>query len=61
MKDFPGAKPHMAIVGWSNSKPAKIHESSICYLNEHKGGLNDWMRAFREEWYPAKYNAQFGL
>jgi tRNA1Val (adenine37-N6)-methyltransferase len=59
IKDHPEAKPHMVITGWSNAKPTALAEDVICYRSEHKGGLSDWMRTFREEWYPARYNAQF--
>lgn len=59
IKDHPTAKPHMAIVGWSRRKPDKVIEDEIYYRTEHKGRVSEWMRAFRQEWYPEKYNAQF--
>jgi tRNA1Val (adenine37-N6)-methyltransferase len=59
VKDHPGARPHMTIVGLSRLKPAEVIEDEIHYRNEHKGRVSDWMRAFRQEWYPEKYNAQF--
>jgi tRNA1Val (adenine37-N6)-methyltransferase len=59
VKDHPEAKPHVTVVGWSKSKPDSVIHNSIHYRAEHKGGLSEWMRSFREEWYPAKYNQQF--
>ena len=59
VKDHPGAKPHMTIVGWTRTKPDEVIEDEVHYRNEHKGRGSEWMRAFRQEWYPEKYNAQF--
>ena len=59
VKDHPDAKPHMAVVGWSESKPQTIVRDMIHYRTAHKGAMSAWMRSFREAWYPAKYNEQF--
>jgi tRNA1Val (adenine37-N6)-methyltransferase len=59
VKDHPEAKPHMVVAGWSRTKPHKKVQDVIHYRAEHQGRLSDWMRSFREEWYPARYNEQF--
>jgi hypothetical protein len=49
----------MTIVGWTRTKPDEVIENEVHYRNQHKGRVSDWMRAFRQEWYPEKYNVQF--
>ncbi len=57
--DHPDAKPHMAVAGWSRSKPESMIENVIYYRDSHKGMASPWMRTFREDWFPSSYNAQF--
>ncbi len=59
VKDHPDAKPHMTIAGWSRSKPEAVVQDVIHYRDGHKGSASQWMREFREGWYPSRYNAQF--
>jgi tRNA1Val (adenine37-N6)-methyltransferase len=57
--DHPGAKPHMTVAGWSLVKPVSTINDVIHYRMSHKGSASQWMRTFREQWYPARFNAQF--
>jgi tRNA1Val (adenine37-N6)-methyltransferase len=56
VKDHPEAKPHMSIVGWSRTKPAGIATETIHYRAAPRGDMSPWMRDFRRQWYPARYN-----
>ena len=59
VRDYPGAKPHMTIVGLARNKPQDINKADITYRVARLGSLSPWMFQFRERWYPAHYNAQF--
>jgi tRNA1Val (adenine37-N6)-methyltransferase len=55
--DHPNTKPHMTVVGWSKKAPeTNIPERKIYYRDSHQGQQSEWMRSFRDGWYPAKYN-----
>lgn len=56
VQDNPEARPHMTIAGWSKAKPASIQTDNICYRSERQGEQSPWMKAFRDQWFPAKYN-----
>jgi tRNA1Val (adenine37-N6)-methyltransferase len=57
--DHPEAKPHMTIAGLSMNQSGLVDRSHIFYRDAHKGPSSSWMRGFREEWYPEKYNRNF--
>lgn len=59
VKDHPDAKPHMTVAGWSRAEQESVAEEMIYYRDHHKGNASPWMRKFRDEWYPARFNAQF--
>jgi tRNA1Val (adenine37-N6)-methyltransferase len=59
VKDHPDATAHMIVVGWSKQRPEAIAEETVCYRESRNGKMSPWMIAFREEWYPARYNEQF--
>lgn len=59
VKDHPDAMPHMIIVGWKGELTEFIEQETICYRDSHQGQMSAWMKAFRDTWYPARYNAQF--
>ena len=59
VKDHPNAAPHMVVVGWSRHVPDQIAEGTVYYRDSHKGHMSAWMKSFRDDWYPARYNAQF--
>ena len=57
--DHPGARPHMTIAGWGRNAASEVQRADIFYRTHHKGPPSDWMRAFRERWFPARFNANF--
>lgn len=59
VKDHPDASPHMVVVGWQRPEAERLQEDVVHYRIAHKGSMSDWMKAFRDDWYPARYNAQF--
>ena len=59
VKDHPDAIPHMVVVGWSRHVPEATSEETVYYRDSHKGNMSAWMKSFRDDWYPARYNAQF--
>lgn len=56
VRDNPEARPHMIIAGWSKSKPTAIVTETINYRTERQGDQSPWMKAFRDQWFPSKYN-----
>ena len=59
VKDNPDAMPHMIIVGWSRQITEPIAEETVFYRDTRNGKMSEWMKSFREAWYPERYNAQF--
>lgn len=59
VKDNPEATAHMIIVGWSRHRHESIEEETLCYRESSNGKMSAWMKSFRDDWYPARYNAQF--
>jgi tRNA1Val (adenine37-N6)-methyltransferase len=56
VSDYPQAMPHMAVLGWSKFRADTLDQDTIYYRNSHKGPPSDWMNAFRQQWYPERYN-----
>lgn len=56
LSDHPAAKPHIAVVGWSRSKPRDVVTSRLCYRTAPQGALTPWMQSFRKKWFPARFN-----
>jgi tRNA1Val (adenine37-N6)-methyltransferase len=56
LSEHPEAKPHMAVVGWSRTKPASVVTFVHYYRVAQQGALSPWMKSFRKKWFPAKYN-----
>lgn len=61
IKDHPGARPHMTIAGWSKKTTNSVSRAMINYRLHHRGPQSEWMKNFRAQWYPAKYNDQFAV
>jgi tRNA1Val (adenine37-N6)-methyltransferase len=59
VKDHPDATAHMIVVGWSKQRPEAISEETVHYRDSCDGKMSAWMKSFRDDWYPARYNAQF--
>jgi tRNA1Val (adenine37-N6)-methyltransferase len=59
IKDHPDAIAHMIVVGWSRQFTEAPEQETICYRDSHMGKMSQWMKSFRDTWYPAHYNAQF--
>lgn len=59
VKDHPDATAHMIIVGWSKQRHEAITEETVCYRESNNGKMSAWMKSFRDDWYPARFNAQF--
>lgn len=63
VRDHPQASPHMTIVGWTHPEHSLAASekslSFIDYRKAYKGEQSDWMRSFRDRWYPEKYNRNF--
>ncbi len=56
LSEHPDAKPHMAVVGWSRTKPSSVVTFVHYYRVAPQGALSPWMKSFRKKWFPAKYN-----
>jgi len=56
LSEHPTAKPHIAVAGWSRTKPADVATSKFFYRIAPQGALSPWMKDLRRKWFPAKFN-----
>lgn len=56
LSEHPKANPHIAVVGWSRTKPKSVVTFTHYYRMAPQGALSPWMKSFRKKWFPAKYN-----
>ena len=59
VKDHPDARAHITIMGWAKNAPLHVVEDVIHYRESHQGRASAWMRAFRDEWFPERFNALY--